>query len=144
MTETTAGPTTAKRILVVGGGGREHALVHSLVAGPQRPEVLCAPGNAGIARDGVECLPDADPVALARRREVDLVVAAYSVTERRQREVSFAGPYLEVGQDLLIHRNSTHLTDPAALSALAAHAAATGTPDADERLADIVLAVAAR
>ncbi|MGI5995888.1 glutamate ABC transporter substrate-binding protein [Saccharomonospora viridis] len=48
--------------------------------------------------------------------EVDLVVAAYSVTERRQREVSFAGPYLEVGQDLLIHRNSTHLTDPAALA----------------------------
>jgi UDP-N-acetylglucosamine--N-acetylmuramyl-(pentapeptide) pyrophosphoryl-undecaprenol N-acetylglucosamine transferase len=36
------------------------------------------------------------------------------------------------------------LTDPAALSALAANAAAVGTPDADERLADIVLAVAGR
>ena len=32
------------------------------------------PGNAGIARDGVECLPDGDVVAAAREREVDLVV----------------------------------------------------------------------
>jgi phosphoribosylamine---glycine ligase len=63
-----------KRILVVGGGGREHALVRALLRSPQGPEVLCAPGNAGIARDGVECLPDDDLVGLARERGVDLVV----------------------------------------------------------------------
>jgi phosphoribosylamine--glycine ligase len=62
------------RVLVVGGGGREHALVRTLLRSPRRPDVLCAPGNAGIARDGVECLPDTDPVAAAREREVDLVV----------------------------------------------------------------------
>jgi phosphoribosylamine---glycine ligase len=62
------------RVLVVGGGGREHALVRTLVRGPSRPEVLCAPGNAGIARDGVSCLPGVDLVALAREHEVDLVV----------------------------------------------------------------------
>jgi phosphoribosylamine---glycine ligase len=62
------------RVLVVGGGGREHALVRTLVRGPSSPEVLCAPGNAGIARDGVSCLPGVDPVALAREHEVDLVV----------------------------------------------------------------------
>jgi phosphoribosylamine---glycine ligase len=62
------------RVLVVGGGGREHALVRTLLRSPQAPEVLAAPGNAGIAADGVECLADDDLVGVARERQVDLVV----------------------------------------------------------------------
>ena len=65
---------SARRILVVGGGGREHALVRALTRSPQQPGVLAAPGNAGIARDGVECLPPGDVVADAQEREIDLVV----------------------------------------------------------------------
>jgi phosphoribosylamine---glycine ligase len=63
-----------KRVLVVGGGGREHALVRTLLRSPQEPEVLAAPGNAGIARDGVTCLPGDDLVGVARESAVDLVV----------------------------------------------------------------------
>lgn len=37
------------KILVIGGGGREHALCYSLRKSPQVSEVVCAPGNAGIA-----------------------------------------------------------------------------------------------
>jgi phosphoribosylamine---glycine ligase len=64
---------------VVGSGGREHALVRTLLRSPQQPEILAAPGNAGIARDKVPCLDvPADDVArlvaLAHDERCDLVV----------------------------------------------------------------------
>ncbi len=67
------------KVLVVGAGGREHALVRCLLRSRQKPEVLAAPGNAGIARDRIECL-DLKAVDVpgiveaAREREIDLVV----------------------------------------------------------------------
>jgi phosphoribosylamine---glycine ligase len=66
------------KVLVVGSGGREHALCWSLAASPVVSELLCAPGSDAIGREAV-CVPlaadDIDGiVAFCREQRVDLVV----------------------------------------------------------------------
>ena len=66
------------KILVVGGGGREHALVWKIAQSPKVDRVYCAPGNAGIARHA-ECLDlaadDVDGLLrFAEREAIDLTV----------------------------------------------------------------------
>jgi phosphoribosylamine--glycine ligase len=66
------------RVLVVGGGGREHALVWKLRQSPRVEALFCAPGNAGIVNDA-ECVPiKADDVRgllrFASEERIDLTV----------------------------------------------------------------------
>ena len=68
------------KLLVVGGGGREHAIVRKLKESELCTEILCAPGNGGIAADA-RCVPVAatdieGQVELAKREQVDYVVVA--------------------------------------------------------------------
>jgi hypothetical protein len=66
------------KILVIGSGGREHAMVWKLKQSPAVDKIWCAPGNGGIAQDA-ECLPlDLNDVSaaadLAARLGADLTV----------------------------------------------------------------------
>ena len=44
------------KLLVIGSGGREHAIAYHLLKSPQVEKVFCAPGNPGMQADGIECL----------------------------------------------------------------------------------------
>src|SRR5213593_4110064 len=66
------------RVLVVGGGGREHALCWKLRQSPRLTALYCAPGNAGIARVA-ECVPVAADdlnklLRFAKEQAIDLTV----------------------------------------------------------------------
>ncbi|NCC07857.1 MAG: phosphoribosylamine--glycine ligase [Clostridia bacterium] len=68
------------KILVVGGGGREHAIIRKLMESPENPQLFCAPGNGGISSDAV-CVPikatEVDKmVEFATQNAIDYAVVA--------------------------------------------------------------------
>src|SRR5262249_61848987 len=91
------------KVLVVGGGGREHALVWKIRQSPLVREVYCAPGNAGVAQHA-DCVPigASDIVELAdfaRKIHVDLTVVGPELPlnlgiadEFRKRDLKIFGP----------------------------------------------------
>jgi phosphoribosylamine--glycine ligase len=68
------------KILVIGGGGREHAIIRKLKESPKVTEIYCAPGNGGISKDAV-CVDisamDIDGVVkFSKENRMDLVFVA--------------------------------------------------------------------
>ena len=72
------------KILVIGKGGREHALAYACKRSALCDELICAPGNPGMAKIG-ECVDVKDNdveglVALAKERNVDLTIVGPEAT----------------------------------------------------------------
>ncbi len=66
------------KVLVVGSGGREHAIVTSLAKSPKADKIYCAPGNAGIAALAelvpIKAMEFDKLVAFAKEKEIDLTI----------------------------------------------------------------------
>ena len=97
------GAEARRKVLVVGSGGREHALARRLAASPSVSEVVVAPGNAGTERTGKNVSPlgptAAELAALAVEERVDLAVigpeaplVAGVADELRKRGIPAFGP----------------------------------------------------
>jgi len=72
-----------RSVLVVGSGGREHALVKACLASPGRPRVIAAPGNGGIALEApcfaVRAEDTAAIVALAKQEQIEFAIVGPEV-----------------------------------------------------------------
>src|SRR5262245_63483594 len=97
------------KVLVIGKGGREHALVWKLAQSPRVERVYCAPGNAGTGIDGVNValdVGDFDRVAhFVRKEDVGLTVVGPEeplsrglVDHFRKHKLRIFGPTKEAAQ----------------------------------------------
>src|SRR5271156_6404315 len=97
------------KVLVIGKGGREHALVWKLARSPRVREVFCAPGNGGTAEDGVNVAIDPADfdhlVRFAKKEAVGMTVVgpeaplALGIVDAFQKEgLRIFGPAREAAQ----------------------------------------------
>jgi phosphoribosylamine--glycine ligase len=92
------GESFTMKVLVIGGGGREHAIVWSLAKSARVTEVVCAPGNAGIAQTSSRS--GAKPVRCVPVNTGDLA-AMLRVVEQEQPDLTVVGPELPLSLGLV-------------------------------------------
>ncbi|MFR0554319.1 phosphoribosylamine--glycine ligase [Loigolactobacillus coryniformis subsp. coryniformis] len=85
------------KVLVIGSGGREHALCRQFLLSPQVTQVYCAPGNAGMVADGIQLVATTAFAALA-----DFV-------QQQQIDLTFVGPEMPLQQGIVDYFQARHL-----------------------------------
>ncbi len=74
------------KILMIGSGGREHALIKKLLESPKCEKLYCAPGNGGISRDAetvaINVMDKEGMVRFAKDNAIDLVPSVRTQTPR--------------------------------------------------------------
>ena len=87
------------KILVIGSGGREHAIVHALARSKTVKKIWCAPGNAGIAQEA-ECVPI----------QVDDIPALFAFARDHHVDLTMVGPELPLVEGLVDYFRNEGLT----------------------------------
>jgi glutamate transport system substrate-binding protein len=88
----------------------------------------------GVGESGItwkEVRPT-DREKVIQNGDVDMVVASYTITDKRKQQVDFAGPYFSVGQDLLIRSTSNDITGPDSLNNGKTLCSVAGTTNAQQ------------
>ncbi|HEV2710022.1 MAG TPA: phosphoribosylamine--glycine ligase [Edaphobacter sp.] len=86
------------KVLVIGGGGREHALVWSLLKSPQVDEVVCSPGNGGIAQ-----------IARCIAVDVNSLGSMVEVVEAERPDLTVIGPEVPLSLGIVDELNRRNL-----------------------------------
>ena len=75
-------------------------------------------GELGYSPDQIDWkeAPSGQRETLIQNGQVDYIVATYSITDARKKKVSFAGPYLDTGQSLLVRADTTDISGPESLA----------------------------
>ncbi|GAA0540724.1 hypothetical protein GCM10011581_38030 [Saccharopolyspora subtropica] len=92
-------------------------------------------GRLGIAPDRIEWVeaPSKTREEIIEQGRVDMVVATYTINDARKQRISFAGPYYEAGQDIMVRSDDNRITGPESLRPTGAKVCSvTGSTPAEE------------
>ncbi|GAA4878460.1 glutamate ABC transporter substrate-binding protein [Saccharopolyspora cebuensis] len=92
-------------------------------------------GKLGIAPENIEWVetPSKTREEVLEQGRVDMVVATYTINDARKERISFAGPYYQAGQDLMVKADDTSITGPESLRPAGAKVCSvTGSTPAEE------------